>query len=79
MCEAYNKQYKTNYVCLMNYNTYGPNDNYHSLNSHFFPALIKSVTNVKLKKKFIEVWGSGKPLRELIFVDDVAVHVLFYE
>ena len=51
MCEAYNKQYKTNYICLMPTNTYGPNDNYHSLNSHFFPALIKRLTIAKLKKK----------------------------
>ena len=46
MCEAYNKQYKTNYVCLMPTNTYGPNDNYHELNSHFFPALIKKVSRM---------------------------------
>ncbi len=73
MCEAYNKQYKTNYVCLMPTNTYGPNDNYHELNSHFFPALIRKCHECKIKKKkFIEVWGSGKPLRELIFVDDIA-------
>ena len=73
MCEAYNKQYKTNYICLMPTNTYGPNDNYHELNSHFFPALIRKCHECKIKKKkFIEVWGSGKPLRELIFVDDIA-------
>ena len=39
MCESYNKQYQTNYKCLMPTNTFGPNDNYHELNSHFFPAL----------------------------------------
>ena len=51
MCEAYNKQYKTNYICLMPTNTYGPNDNYHSLNSHFLPALIKRAHQCKIKKK----------------------------
>ena len=51
MCEAYNKQYKTNYVCLMPTNTYGPNDNYHELNSHFFPALIRKCHECKIKKK----------------------------
>ena len=79
MCEAYNKQYNTNYICLMPTNTYGPNDNYHSLNSHFFPALIKKVHECKIrKKKILNVWGSGKPLRELIFVDDIADACLFF-
>tara|TARA_B100000674_G_scaffold464429_1_gene446401 strand:- start:225 stop:1142 length:918 start_codon:yes stop_codon:yes gene_type:complete len=79
MCEAYNKQYKTNYICLMPTNTYGPNDNYHSLNSHFFPALIKKAHECKIRnKKILNVWGSGKPLRELIFVDDIAEACLFF-
>ncbi len=79
MCEAYNKQYKTNYLCLMPTNTYGPNDNYHHLNSHFFPALIKKAHICKIKnKKIFTVWGSGKPLRELIFVDDVADACIYF-
>ena len=79
MCEAYNKQYKTNYICLMPTNTYGPNDNYNSLNSHFFPALIKKIHECKIKnKKTLEVWGSGKPFRELIFVDDIADACIFF-
>ena len=79
MCEAYNKQYKTNYICLMPTNTYGPNDNYHSLNSHFFPALIKKAHECKIRnKKILNVWGSGKPLRELIFFDDIAEACLFF-
>tara|TARA_B100000900_G_scaffold367842_1_gene344629 strand:- start:271 stop:861 length:591 start_codon:yes stop_codon:yes gene_type:complete len=53
MCEAYNKQYNTNYICLMPSNAYGPNDNYHSLNSHFFPALIKKAHECKIQKKKI--------------------------
>ena len=69
MCEAYNKQYKTKYLSLMPTNTYGPNDNYDTYNSHFFPALLKKAHECKIKKKSVfNVWGSGKPLRELIFV-----------
>ena len=51
MCQAYNKQYKTKYLCLMPTNTYGPNDNYDTQNSHFFPALIKKAHECKIKKK----------------------------
>ena len=79
MCEAYNRQYKTNYICLMPSNAYGPNDNYHSLNSHFFPALIKKAHECKIKnKKTFELWGTGKPLRELIYVDDVADACVYF-
>ena len=79
MCEAYNRQYKTNYICLMPSNAYGPNDNYHSLNSHFFPALIKKAYKCKIKnKKIFELWGTGKPLRELIYVDDVADACVYF-
>jgi len=79
MCEAYNKQYKTNYKCLMPANTFGPNDNYDLKNSHFFPALIHKAHICKIKKKkFIEIWGSGNPLRELIYVDDIAEACIFF-
>jgi len=79
MCEAYNQQYKTNYICIMPSNTYGPNDNYHSLNSHFFPALIKKAHECKVKnKKTFEVWGTGKPLRELVYVDDIADACIYF-
>ena len=61
MCEAYNKQYKTKYLSLMPTNTYGPNDNYDTYNSHFFPALIKKAHQCKIKnQKIFKVWGSGK-------------------
>ena len=53
MCEAYNRQYKLNYLCLMPTNLYGPNDNYNLSTSHFFPALIKKVYEAKNKKKKI--------------------------
>ena len=79
MCQAYNKQYNTNYISLMPTNAYGPNDNYHTLNSHFFPALIKKAHECKIKnKKFFNVWGSGNPLRELIFVDDIADACVYF-
>ena len=79
MCEAYNKQYKTYYKCLMPTNTYGPNDNYNLMTSHFFPALIHKAHMCKIKnKKSIEVWGSGKVYREMIFVDDLADACVYF-
>jgi len=79
MCEAYNKQFGTNYKCLMPTNTYGPNDNYNLSNSHFFPALIHKAHLCKIKKKkYIKIWGSGKPLRELIYVDDLADACVYF-
>jgi len=73
MCESYNKQYKTNYRCLMPTNTFGPNDDYDKLNSHFFPALIKKVDKLKdSKKNTLVLWGNGKAQREVIHVDDIA-------
>ena len=79
MCDNYSQNYGLNYKCLMPTNLYGPNDNYHFQNSHFFPALIRKVYDVKLKKKkYVKVWGSGKPLRELLYVDDLADAILFF-
>ena len=73
MCESYNYQYKTNYKCLMPTNTFGPNDNYDLLNSHFFPALIKKVHELMINKKNkLILWGNGRAKREVIYVDDVA-------
>ena len=79
MCESYNDQYRTNYKCLMPTNTYGPNDNYDSMNSHFFPALIKKSHHIKIKnKKEIILWGNGKAKREVIYVDDIADACIFF-
>jgi len=79
MCESYNEQYKTNYKCLMPTNTFGPNDNYDKLESHFFPALIKKIHEVKIKKsKDITLWGNGLAKREVIYVDDVADACIFF-
>ena len=79
MCESYNSQYKTNYKCLMPTNTFGPNDDYHGLNSHFFPALIKKIHELKIKNKDqLTLWGDGKAKREIIYVDDVAEACIFF-
>ncbi len=79
MCRDYSNNYNLNYKSLMPTNLYGPGDNYDQLNSHFFPALIKKIYNAKIKKKRkISLWGSGKPKRELMFVDDLADAVIFF-
>ena len=79
MCESYNIQYKTNYKCLMPTNTFGPNDNYNALNSHFFPALIKKAHDLKLNnKKEFTLWGNGLAKREVIYVDDLADACIFF-
>ena len=79
MCESYNDQYKTNYKCLMPTNTFGPNDNYDLLNSHFFPSMIRKIHELKLKKiKNLILWGDGSPKRELIYVDDLADACVFF-
>ena len=60
-------------------NTYGPNDNYDPLNSHFLPSLIRKVHLIKEKKsKYLFLWGNGKPKRELIYVDDLADACLYF-
>ncbi len=79
LCENYNLQYKTNYKCLMPCNSYGPNDNYDLKNSHFIAALIKKIYLAKkYKRKQIEIWGTGKPKREIIFVDDIADACIYF-
>ena len=81
MCEYYNKQYSTNFLSLMPCNTFGKNDNYDLESSHFLPALIKKIYQAKIKnEKFVELWGNGKTLREVIYVEDIAnavIHFLF--
>jgi len=79
MCESYNLQYNTDYKCLMPCNLYGPNDNYDPKTSHFFPALIAKAIEVKKnKKKQITLWGTGKPKRELMYVDDLADACIYF-
>ena len=79
MCQSYNKQYNLNYKCLMPSNIYGPKDNYNLETGHFFSALIKKIYLAKVKnKKIVSLWGSGKPKRELTYVDDVADACIFF-
>ncbi len=79
MCQSYNEQYNLSYKCLMPTNTFGPNDNYDVDNSHFIPALIKKVHNLKIKKKkIINLWGNGKSKREVMHVDDLADACIFF-
>ena len=79
MCESYNRQYNTNYKCLMPTNTFGPNDNYDELNSHFFPSLIRKIHEIKLKnKKELVIWGDGSPRREVVYVDDIADACVYF-
>lgn len=79
MCESYNHQYKTNFKCLMPTNCFGPGDNYDQETCHFLPALISKIHNAKIKnKKFITLWGNGKALREVIYVDDLADAIIYF-
>ena len=79
MCESYNHQYKTNYKCLMPTNTFGPNDNYDPMNSHFFPSLIRKIHLSKIKNNNkIILWGDGSPKREVIYVDDIADACIYF-
>ena len=73
LCESYNRQYGTDYRSIMPTNLYGPNDNFHPDNSHVIPALIRKFHEAKVKNKScVEVWGSGKSMREFLHVDDMA-------
>ena len=77
MIQAYRKQYSCNFISLMPCNMYGPGDNYDELNSHVLASLIRKFYLAKKNKEdFVEVWGSGKPLREFMHVDDFADAVL---
>ena len=79
MCHNYSKNYKLNYQSLMPPNLYGPGDNYNLNSSHFFPALLKKIYLAKLKrKKHLVLWGSGKPRRELMFVEDFAEALIYF-
>ena len=79
LCSSYNYQYNLNYKCLMPCNSYGLNDNYDVNYSHFLPALVQKIILAKKNnKKIIKIWGSGKPLREVILSDDIADACLFF-
>lgn len=82
LCESYNRQYGKNffidYRSIMPCNLYGYGDNYHANNSHVIPALIRRFHEAKISNKpFVTIWGSGKPKREFLFVDDMARAAIF--
>lgn len=73
LCETYREQYNNNFISVMPTNLYGPNDNYDLQNSHVLPALIRKFHEAKINQKNeVEIWGSGKPMREFLHVDDLA-------
>jgi GDP-L-fucose synthase len=73
LCESYNRQYGTDYRSVMPTNLYGPGDNYHPQNSHVIPALIRRFHEAKLTAaREVVIWGSGKAMREFLYVDDMA-------
>ncbi|MFA5701284.1 MAG: NAD-dependent epimerase/dehydratase family protein, partial [Desulfuromonas sp.] len=80
LCESYNRQYGRDYRSVMPTNLYGPEDNFHPENSHVIPAMMRRFHEAKLAGATeVVVWGSGKPMREFLHVDDMAaasVHVM---
>ena len=80
MCESYNRQYDVDYRCVMPTNLYGENDNFHPQNSHVIPAMMRRFHEAKLTgSEKVVVWGTGKPMREFLHVDDMAaacIHVM---
>lgn len=78
MCDAYRAQYGCNYISVMPTNLYGLNDNYHPQNSHVLPALIRKFHEAKVQNKpEVIIWGSGSPMREFLYADDLA-NACFY-
>jgi GDP-L-fucose synthase len=78
MCRYYNEQYGTNFISVMPTNLYGPNDNYNLETSHVLPALIRKFHEAKINNNpYVELWGTGSPRREFMYVDDLADAVLF--
>ena len=78
LCAFYNQQYKTNYISAMPTNLYGPNDNFDLNSSHVLPALIRKFHEAKMRgDKSVTLWGSGRPKREFLHVDDLAEALIF--
>ena len=80
LCESYNRQYGTDYRCVMPTNLYGIGDNYHPENSHVIPALIRRLHEAKISSApVVSIWGTGTPRREFLYIDDMAaacVHIM---
>ncbi len=78
LCQSYFYQYKKNFISIMPNNLYGPNDNFDLKTSHVLPALLRKFHEAKLNsKKRVSIWGTGKPLREFLHVDDLADAMVF--
>jgi GDP-L-fucose synthase len=78
LCRYYNEQYDTNFISVMPTNLYGPNDNFELATSHVIPALVRKFHEAKVQRlPFVTVWGSGKPFREFLYVDDLADACVF--
>lgn len=78
LCENYYRQYGCNFISAMPTNLYGPNDNFDLQTSHVLPALIRKFHEAKIQnKESVTIWGTGKPLREFLYVDDLAEAILF--
>ncbi|MDY0081743.1 MAG: GDP-L-fucose synthase [Ignavibacteriaceae bacterium] len=78
LCENYYRQYGCNFISAMPTNLYGPNDNFNLETSHVLPALIRKFHEAKAAgKESVQIWGTGKPLRELMFVEDLANAIVF--
>jgi len=78
LCESYNRQYRTDYRSVMPTNLYGPGDNYHPENSHVIPALMRRFHEARISDApEVTIWGSGKPMREFLYVDDMAAASVF--
>ncbi len=78
LCESYNRQYGTDFRSVMPTNLYGPGDNFHPENSHVIPALMRRFHEAKLRgEREVVVWGSGRPMREFLHVDDMAAASLY--
>ncbi len=78
LCQSFNKQYKTNYRCLMPCNIFGLSDNYNLDSSHFIPAILKKFFLASKNNKIVKLWGTGNVLREVMYVDDLADAIVFF-
>ncbi len=77
-CQSYKREYNSNFISVMPTNLYGPNDHYDLYNSHVLPALIRKIHEAKINNsEFVEIWGSGSPKREFLYVDDLAEACVF--
>lgn len=78
MCQSYRQQYGSDYISVMPSNLYGPGDNFDLASSHVLPALIRKFHEAKIEnKESVEIWGTGKPMREFLYVEDLAEALIF--